>query len=121
LNDAKLKNLEGLTAVVGLDLSDTQISDAGLASLKGLTTLEYLQLAQTDVGDKGMEQLVDLVNLELLDLTYTRVTQDCATHLERLPKLKKVYACGTKLSHIQGVEVDYTHHISGTWTKERPK
>jgi len=54
IDDARLKNLEGLGGIVGLDLSQTKITDAGLASIKTLATLEYLQLSRTAVTDRGL-------------------------------------------------------------------
>lgn len=114
VNDNNIHNLEGLTAVVGLDLSETKITDAGLASVKGLTDLEYLQLSRTDITDAGLENLVGLVNLEALDLTGTRVTQAGAKYLERLPNLKVVCAAGTGLSQVKGVTVDHSR-VTESW------
>jgi hypothetical protein len=114
VNDNNIHNLEGLTAVVGLDLSETKITDAGLASVKGLTDLEYLQLLRTDITDAGLENLVGLVKLEAVDLTGTRVTQAGAKYLERLPNLKVVCAAGTGLSQVKGVAVDHSR-VTESW------
>ncbi len=106
VNDDSLRNLAGLTAVVGLNLSGNRLTDAGLVHIKGLTSLVYLQLAETDVTDRGLKDLAGLPNLEALDLVGTRVTQAGAQSLEKLPKLKTVYALGTSLTSVRGVEVD---------------
>jgi hypothetical protein len=119
IDDAKLKNLEGLTGIVGLDLSETKITDAGLASLKGLETLEYLQLAKKAVTDRGLEHLVGLRHLQALDLVDTLVTQEASKVLTRLPRLKVVYAKGTRLTGVKnGVRVD-REHGSEPWIFER--
>ncbi|MEI8376098.1 MAG: leucine-rich repeat domain-containing protein [Planctomycetota bacterium] len=106
IDDEKLRNLEGLTVIVGLDLSGTKITDAGLASIKGLTNLEYLQLANTAVTDRGLGELIALPKLQALDLVNTKVTQEGAKYLEQLSKLKAVYAKGTRLTTVRGVRVD---------------
>jgi len=114
VNDHNIRNLEGLTAVFGLDLSDARITDAGLESISGLTDLRYLQLSGTDITDAGLANLEQLKNLEALDLTDTRVTQQAALHLQELPKLKIVYAAGTQLSRVDGVTVD-SSRITESW------
>ena len=45
VTDNDLAHLEELTALKGLDLSDTQVSDAGLVHLERLTDLNNLDLA----------------------------------------------------------------------------
>lgn len=114
IDDASLKHLEGLTSIVGLDLSGTAITDAGLASLQGLMDLEYLQLANTTVTDRGLEYLKSLPNLQALDLADTKVSQEGAKLLERLPRLKSVYAKGTSLKEVRNVRID-TKEPSLAW------
>lgn len=114
IDDEKLKNLVGLTGIVGLDLSGTNITDSGLASIMDLKSLEYLQVSRTAITDRGVEHLLDLHNLQAVDLAETRVTQNAAKYLERLPRLKVVYAKGTPLNQIRGVRVDKSHE-SETW------
>lgn len=57
VTDAGLANLQGLTSLQGLDLSNTQVSDAGLAHLQGLTSLRWLFLRKTEVTDAGVAKL----------------------------------------------------------------
>jgi len=109
IDDAKLKSLEGLTGIVGLDLSETKISDMGLVSIRDLRTLEYLQLSKTRVTDRGLENLVGLRHLQALDLVDTDVTQKAARVLEGLPKLRVVYGKGTGLTSLRGIHVDRSH------------
>jgi internalin A len=69
------------------DRSQSSISDKGLANLRGLSELVSLSLTNTDVGDDGLEHLKRLTNLESLGLGNTRVTDAGLTHLEGLEKL----------------------------------
>jgi hypothetical protein len=103
-----LDDLEGLTMmeITGFDMSETPITDGGLIHVGRLASLVYLQLADTNITDAGLEKLSGLRNLEVLDLTNTKVTQDGAKHLQKLPMLKRVYAAGTTLKTLEGVEVD---------------
>ncbi len=63
VSDADLKQLEALTDLQELCLSDAKISDAGLQHLRGLTQLQVLDLEGTKVGDAGLEYLEGLTRL----------------------------------------------------------
>ncbi|MHC4177524.1 MAG: hypothetical protein ACYSWU_08460, partial [Planctomycetota bacterium] len=52
-----LANIEGLTELRRLGLSDTQATDAGLEHLKGLTKLNVLELKNTRVTDAGVQRI----------------------------------------------------------------
>jgi hypothetical protein len=106
VNDDNVKNLKGLTSVVGLDLSNSRITDAGLGVVAELVDLEYLQLAHTGITDEGLRAISTLANIEVIDLTGTRVTQAGAAHLENLASLKYVCAAGTSLVNVNGRIVD---------------
>jgi hypothetical protein len=108
VNDDNITNLDGLTSVVGLDLSESRISDVGLKVVAGLKDIEYLQLAQTNVTDDGLLTLSTLTKVEAIDLTGTKVTQAGAEHLKRLPALKFICSAGTTLVSVDGCIVDNT-------------
>src|SRR5262245_57867784 len=55
--------------VLGVDLSQKQITDAGLKLLKEFKTLQMLNIRSTAVTDAGLKELKELKNLETLDLT----------------------------------------------------
>ena len=63
---AGLVHLEGLTSLIGLNLSHTDVSDAGLVHLKGLTHLNWLLINSTKVSDAGLEHLKGRTNLTSL-------------------------------------------------------
>lgn len=52
-----MEHLKGLTNLVNLYLSSTQVSDAGLEHLKGLTNLVRLELKMTNVTATGIVDL----------------------------------------------------------------
>ncbi len=108
VTDEKLKHLEGLREIFGLDLSHTGITDAGLASIRDFHSLRFLQLAGTNVTDAGIERLGNLASLRALDLSDTKVTQACAESLRRIRGLELVCAAGTTLTEVPGVRVDTT-------------
>jgi len=57
VEDEALEHVDVLTNLIGLNLSDTQVTDAGLKHLKGLANLEYLDLNGTHVTEEGIREL----------------------------------------------------------------
>ncbi|MBL9083872.1 MAG: hypothetical protein JNK76_18790 [Planctomycetales bacterium] len=114
VTDRNIYRLSNLTAVVGLDLSDSRISDVGISQLDGLPRLRYLQLARTQITDEGLRNIARFKELEAIDLTETKVTQAGAEHLRQLPKLKLVCAAGTSLTSLPSVSVEQSVR-PGSW------
>jgi hypothetical protein len=104
-NDQSITNLQGLTGIIGLDLSENTISDQCLYAIKDYERLEYLQISKTTIDDKGTEIINNLDNLIALDISWTKISQDSATFLEHMPKLKIIFSKGTDLKEVNGVLV----------------
>src|SRR5262249_47573992 len=60
--------LKDLTALQGLDLSETDVGDADLVHLKNLTSLRDLDLGDTHVTGAGFHHLSHLKRLRVLSL-----------------------------------------------------
>ena len=58
MTDAGLVHLKGLTRLVHLHLTNTQVTDAGLVHLKDLTQLQLLSVVRTEVTDAGRQELL---------------------------------------------------------------
>jgi hypothetical protein len=104
-NDQSITNLQGLTGIVGLDLSENSISDQCLYAIKDYERLEYLQISKTSIDDNGIEIIKNMDNLIALDISWTKISKDSATHLKKMPKLKIIFSKGTDLKEVNGVSV----------------
>jgi hypothetical protein len=91
-------NLNKLTKLCYLRLSDTHVSDAGPAHLERLTKLTILQLGWTQVTDAGLVHLKGLTNLSNLDLMCLQVTDAGLVHLKGLTKLRLLNLSGTQVT-----------------------
>jgi len=98
IDDDELVNLQGLTDLLHLDLSGTQITDAGLLHLQGLDRLEILQLWDTRITDAGLALLARLPNLVQLGLGNTRITDAGLVHLTALKRLRVLQLWGTDVT-----------------------
>jgi hypothetical protein len=122
LTDEKLRNLAGLTGVVGLDLSENPITDDGLRFVAQVPHLQWLQLSGTKISDRGISYLRRLKNLHSLDVSFTGTTQGAAKDLAKMPGLEVVYARGSGLHDVKGVTVNSSDKPA-TWIRdavERP-
>jgi hypothetical protein len=89
LRDTHLQGVKTLVQLQRLYLSETMITDRGLKALAGMRKLKQLDVSRTDITDAGLEVLRQLTNLELLDLSSTRVTGEGVQKLqEALPNCK---------------------------------
>ena len=89
--------IAGLTALEGLELTDTQVSD--LTPIAGLTALESLELAGTQVSD--LAPIAGLTDLQSLDLAGTPVS-DLAP-IAHLTSLERLYLAGTQVSDLASI------------------
>ncbi len=99
-SDDALVHLQGLSGIVGVNLSGTPITDEGLKVLATLPDLEYLHLADTAVTDVGIAELVNAKKLSKIDLRRTKITIDVASVLGRFPSLTTVHAGAVKGSKL---------------------
>jgi hypothetical protein len=120
IGDPECRELHGLSGVVGLDLSGTEITDAALVYVATMKDLKYVQLARTRVSDAGIQLLCALKDLEALDVSWTKVSREARPYLETLPRLRKVYAAGTSVLPFGEVEVDATNIPDG-WLRKRTR
>jgi hypothetical protein len=98
IDDDELVNLQGMTELLHLDLSNTPVTDAGLLHLQGLDRLEVLQLWDTNITDAGLALIARLPNLVQLGIGNTRVTDAGITHIRALKHLRVLQLYGTAVT-----------------------
>ena len=74
--------------VVGVRLSDANVTDADLEHIEALTNLRRLDLFRTKVTDVGLEHLTGLTQLQTLDLSGDHVTDAGLKFLKGLTELQ---------------------------------
>jgi hypothetical protein len=100
ITDTGLANMEGLSTVTHLSLSDcARITDDGLAQLKKLP-LGQLDLARCKlITDSGLTHLAKMASLRSLNLGgCSNVTDNGVAHLSILAELRQLTLRGTKVS-----------------------
>ena len=95
IDDDELVNLQGMTDLLYLDLSNTPVTDAGLLHLQGLDRLEVLQLWDTKITDAGLALIARLPNVVQLGIGNTRVTDAGLVHVRALSRLRVLQLYGT--------------------------
>jgi Leucine-rich repeat (LRR) protein len=100
VTDAGLVHLNGLTNLQTLGLSNTEVTGDGLIHLKEVTGLQELYLYGTQVTDAGLEHLKGLTSLQGLNLGDTTVTDVGLVHLKGLTSLQGLNLAGTKVSDV---------------------
>jgi hypothetical protein len=105
VNDRILTNVEVLTELKSLNLSDTRITDSGLEKLRGLKTLRLLALSGTQVTNNGLDHIMGLTRLETLSLHDTEISDAGLEHLKGLTELEYLYLHNTHVTEegIQGL------------------
>ena len=76
ISDSDLANLDQLTHLTRLDLSETAIVGQGLEALTGLNYLEYLNLFGTDVNDEALSIIQQVPNIVAVYLWQTATTSE---------------------------------------------
>jgi hypothetical protein len=84
--------------VVLADLSSTAITDRSAPAIAAMKRLRVLRLMHTKITDVSVEAFGALNQLESLSVFDTPVTPASLTVLARLPKLRRIYAGGTKIA-----------------------
>jgi len=78
------------TPIVGVDLSNTEVTDANLAHLEALASLTTLDLSNTDITDAGLHYLKGLTHLRVLDISWTKITDEGLQHVKVLTELEQL-------------------------------
>lgn len=108
LGDAQLMELQAMTGLTLLDLSNTPVTDAGLVHLQDLKALETLMLWNTKVTDAGLMLIGRLPNLRQLGLGNTLITDAGLAHLKGLSRLRLLQLWGTEVT---GPGLAHLHHL----------
>jgi hypothetical protein len=99
LGDLEALNLDG----------SKDVTDVGLADLEDLTQLLYLHLSESGVRDDGLAHLKGLRNLRTLDLNNTEVTDAGLAHLSGLSNLQELCLNGTIVTSVEVREFAEEH------------
>jgi len=84
--------------IVMADLSSTAITDRSADMIAKMKRLRSLRLMHTKITDTTVQALGPLEQLESVSIFDTPVTQAALSSLIHLPKLRRIYAGGTKIS-----------------------
>jgi Leucine rich repeat len=96
----RLKPLDGLHDLEGLELEGTNARDEDLVHIAHLSKLTGLHLGSTRITDRGMSQLDQLANLEGLNLENTAITDDGLQHIRGLKKLRNLNVENTRITDL---------------------
>lgn len=96
---SSMGNKEARSAIVSLDLSESELNKESLSYLRWLPSLEELDLSGTEIGDDEMDDIASLKQLKKLWLDDTKVSKAGAEKLSGLSNLKKL-----SLSHLEADE-----------------
>lgn len=96
---SSMGNKEARSAIVSLDLSETELNVETLSYLRFLPALEELDLSGTEVGDDDLDEIIKLTHLKKLWLDDTKTSKAAADKLSALTNLKKL-----SLSHLDAGE-----------------
>ena len=87
VTDGDLRHLLNFKDLKHLDLRLTKVGDPGTQYLGFLKDLQTLNMFRTELSDAGLKRLNGLKNLETLLIGGTKVTDEGLTNLEKLSKL----------------------------------
>jgi internalin A len=113
-SDVALPQLQGLTDLREIDLSETAVTDNGLAVLPSLPRVHTLNLGETTISDDGLAHIGRMKSLRSLTLTNCRrLTSRGFAYLQPLTELKTLIVDDTTfadrdlamLSSFSGLEV----------------
>ena len=76
VSEFDFSQLEALTQLEGLGLSDTSVTDRDLLHIRKLSQLTNLFLDRTNVTDAGLEQLKGLTHMKFLSVSNPKVTAE---------------------------------------------
>jgi hypothetical protein len=100
VTDDDLELLASLNGPGDLNLTNTKVSDAGLRHLVGLKRLHSLELNRTKITDAGLETIGTIHELVGLDLERTEVTDAGLDHIRGLTNLVWLDLRDTKVTKL---------------------
>lgn len=98
---SSMGNKEARSAIVSLDLSESEVNKESLSQLRWLPGLEELDLSGTEIGDDDIEEIASLKQLKKLWLDDTKTSKAGAEKLSGMTNLKKL-----SLSHLDADEFE---------------
>ena len=98
---SSMGNKEARSAIVSLDLSESEVNRESLSHLRWLPGLEELDLSGTAIGDDDIDEIAGLKQLKKLWLDDTKTSKVGAEKLSGLTNLKKL-----SLSHLDANEFE---------------
>lgn len=96
IDDAGLEQLPELPLLRHLDLGDTRITGRGVSRLR-IFQLKTLDLRGTHITDDAIHDLSDSP-VESLNLYNTPISDAAIAYLEKMPHLRNVHLCGTRIT-----------------------
>ena len=82
-----------------VSVNDSRFGDNQLRAIAQVPNVCELQMNGTEIDDSTIQELsANAPNLEFLTLNRTDITDNSIPHLERMPSLKKIAICDTKIS-----------------------
>ena len=99
--DKVLSQLQGATALVGLNLTGTAVTADCLPTLQSLSGLHELDLSKTGIRDETIAGLTSLKELQSLNLSGTLISDRIIDDLLQFPQLKSVNLTSCPLSKSQ--------------------
>jgi hypothetical protein len=93
-------NVDG-KPVIGVDLTNKNVTDAGLKELVGLKQLQELDHSGTEVTELGLKELAVFKQLRKLELYQTKTTNAGLKELAALKQLQELVLWNTKVT-VQG-------------------
>jgi tetratricopeptide (TPR) repeat protein len=118
-----LKTLAGLSGLILIDASNTDVADGSLENAAEWSNLRYLSLNDTAVTDSGLEYLAPVRGLKGLSLINTAVTADGVETLKRrLPDCVIVAksttdSAQTRVFEEEGETLEYSQDLSVSATR----
>jgi len=98
VDDALLKRIATLPALVGLTLQHTRITDEGVYPLGQIPTLSDIYFYGAPLTDDGVQPITQLSNLRELVLSDTNITDITLQRLANQPQLKRLFVKGTSIT-----------------------
>ncbi len=98
---SSMGNKDARSAIVSLDLSESEINKESISYLRWLPGLEELDLSGTEIGDEEIDEIASLKQLKKLWLDDTKTSKVGAEKLSALTNLKKL-----SLSHLNADEFE---------------
>ncbi|MBN1853490.1 MAG: hypothetical protein JW829_12225 [Pirellulales bacterium] len=97
LDDDHLAIIGQLDSLIGLTVTETNVTDEGMKHLTGLGNIINLTLYGTNVGNQGLKEIGKLKSVKILNIANTRISGDLS-EISGLIHLEWLVASGLNLS-----------------------